>query len=194
MNIQSCHLGVENSSWIIAVSITETIFELRHDKTNKVSVRPAKTQISLGIRVFAVRLNEPWVLSYPLSRQRRLWSHWADAQADLSLRWAHMPLCWFCHEAAHLTYYRDVLILGVVDALTCLLAGFAIFSILGYLAYNQEKDVEEVIKEGKWCPFWTEFMCWFIELTYLINRPLPTGLGEISGLLPFGELEKGLML
>lgn len=43
---------------------------------------------------------------------------------------------------------KDVLILGVVDALTCLLAGFAIFSILGYLAYNQEKDVEEVIKEG----------------------------------------------
>ena len=35
-------------------------FEPRHDKTNKVSVRPAKTQISLGIRpvllVFAVRL------------------------------------------------------------------------------------------------------------------------------------------
>ena len=25
-------------------------FEPRHDKTNKVSVRPAKTQISLGIR------------------------------------------------------------------------------------------------------------------------------------------------
>ena len=24
----------------------------------------------------------------------------ADAQADLSLRWAHMPFCWFCHEAA----------------------------------------------------------------------------------------------
>ena len=27
--------------------------------------------------------------------------HQADAQADLSLRWAHMPLCWFCHEVAH---------------------------------------------------------------------------------------------
>ena len=26
------------------------LFEPRHDKTNKVSVRPAKTQISLGIR------------------------------------------------------------------------------------------------------------------------------------------------
>ena len=28
------------------------------------------------------------------------WSDWADAQDDLSLRWAHMPFCWFCHEAA----------------------------------------------------------------------------------------------
>ena len=28
-------------------------------------------------------------------------SDWADAQADPSRRWAHMPLCWFCHEAAH---------------------------------------------------------------------------------------------
>ena len=41
------------------------------------------------IRVFAVRLKKAWVLSYPLSAQQRLWSDWADAQADLSLRWAH---------------------------------------------------------------------------------------------------------
>ena len=40
-------------------------------------------------RVFAVPMNKDWVLSYPLSAQRRLWSDWADAQADLSLRWAH---------------------------------------------------------------------------------------------------------
>ena len=52
------------------------------------------------IRVFAVRMKKAWVLSYPLSAQQRLWSDWADAQADLSLHWAHMPLCWFCHEAA----------------------------------------------------------------------------------------------
>ena len=37
-----------------------------------------------------------------LSGQRRLWSDWADAQADLSLRWAHMPFCWFCHEEAQI--------------------------------------------------------------------------------------------
>ena len=41
------------------------------------------------IRVFAVRMKKAWVLSYPLSAQRRLWSDWTDAQADLSLRWAH---------------------------------------------------------------------------------------------------------
>ena len=41
-------------------------FEPPHDKTNKMTVRPAKTQISL------------------------------------SLCWAYMPFCWFCHEVAHL--------------------------------------------------------------------------------------------
>ena len=41
------------------------------------------------IRVFAVRMKKSWILSYPLCAQRRLWSDWADAQVDLSLRWAH---------------------------------------------------------------------------------------------------------
>ena len=45
------------------------------------------------IRAFVVRMKKPWVLRYPLSAQQRLWSDWADAQADLSLGWAHMPLC-----------------------------------------------------------------------------------------------------
>ena len=38
---------------------------------------------------FAVRMKKAWVLSYPLSAQQILWSDWADAQADQSLRWAH---------------------------------------------------------------------------------------------------------
>ena len=41
------------------------------------------------IRVFAVRMKKPWVLSYPLSVQQRLWSDWVDAQPDLSHGWAH---------------------------------------------------------------------------------------------------------
>ena len=43
-------------------------FELRHDKTNKMSVRPAKTQISLGIRpVWAESsLCAQWVAKDPM--------------------------------------------------------------------------------------------------------------------------------
>ena len=41
-----------------------------------------------------------------LCTQRRLRSAQADAQADLSLRRAHMPFCWFCHEAALMCRFR----------------------------------------------------------------------------------------
>ena len=50
----------------------------------------------------AVRMMKHWTLNYILSAQWKLWSVWADAQADLSLRWAHMSFCWFCHEVAQL--------------------------------------------------------------------------------------------
>ena len=52
------------------------------------------------IRVFTVRMKKPWVLSYPLNAQRRLWSDWVDAQADQSSLGAH-SFCWFCHVVAH---------------------------------------------------------------------------------------------
>ena len=82
--------------------------ESQHDKTNKMTLRPAKTKISLGIRpvwsVFADRMTKAWVLSYQLSASED-WSDWAHAQADLSLRWEHMPFCWFCHDAAQIFAY-----------------------------------------------------------------------------------------
>ena len=53
------------------------------------------------IRVFAVRMKKPWVRSYPLSTQRRLWSDWADAQADLSLRWVHTDFVGFVMSWLH---------------------------------------------------------------------------------------------
>ena len=61
------------------------------------------------IRVFAVRMKKLWVLNYPLSAQRRLWSDWADAQADLSLRWAHthfVVLSW-CGSNSLEAYYSS---------------------------------------------------------------------------------------
>ena len=30
------------------------------------------------------------------------WSAWADAQADLSICWTHMPFCRFCHALTHI--------------------------------------------------------------------------------------------
>ena len=86
-------------------AIISSIYEPPHDKTNGIACAPSEDSDQPGhppslIRVFAVHMKKAWVLSYPLSAQRRLWSDWADAQADLSLRWAHMPFCWFCHEVA----------------------------------------------------------------------------------------------
>ena len=52
-------------------------YEPQHDKTNKLSVRPGKTQISLDIRP--------------------VWSE--SSLSDLSFYWAH-SFCWFCHVAA----------------------------------------------------------------------------------------------
>ena len=97
------------------------IFEPPHDKTNKWFVHLTKSQISLGVRPLWSDCSHEESLGPKLpiehtpktlvkahsenpdqSAQRRLWSDWANAQADLSLRWAHMPFCWFCHEAAHI--------------------------------------------------------------------------------------------
>ena len=78
-----------------------------HDKPNKMVCAPSEASYQPGhppslIRVFAVRMKKIWVLSYSLSAQRRHWSDWADAQADLSLRGAQL-FCWFFHKAARIT-------------------------------------------------------------------------------------------
>ena len=74
------------------------------------TVRPAKTQISQGIRpvwsVFAVRMKKAWVFIYQLSAQWRLWSAWVDAQADQSLCWAHIHIVGF--DMRRLRYWGGV--------------------------------------------------------------------------------------
>ena len=73
----------------ICWSITK--YEPPHDKTNKMTCVPSEDSGQPGhppslIRVFAVRMKLPWVLSYPSSGKQRLWSDWVNAQADQSLR------------------------------------------------------------------------------------------------------------
>ena len=82
-----------------------TLYEPRHDKTNKMDVRPAKTQISLGIR--------PVWSESSLSAWRKLGSlaiHSWQGKTLIRLSgcpgWSQSSLgahsfCWFCHDTAH---------------------------------------------------------------------------------------------
>ena len=86
LSITSLPKKILNITQKFRVSISTIEVSLSRDMTKptKWHVHPAKTQI----RFFAVCLKKACVLSYPLSASNN-WSDWADAQADLSLRWAH---------------------------------------------------------------------------------------------------------
>ena len=69
------------------MALLRMAYEPQHDKTNKVTVRPAKTQMSLGIRPIwsESSLCAEWVAKDP----RFLHADSEDSdQTDLSLRWA----------------------------------------------------------------------------------------------------------
>ena len=56
------------------------------------------------IRVFTVRIIGNYKDPMFLHADSEDWSDWADAQADLSLCWAHRSFCCFCHAVAHLCF------------------------------------------------------------------------------------------
>ena len=58
------------------------------------------------IRVFAVHWMGSQRPKVSSCGQRRLWSDWADAQADESSLGAH-SFCWFCHVTAHMVRPRS---------------------------------------------------------------------------------------
>ena len=74
----------------------EIRIEPLQDKTNRITYVPSKDWSAWTpaqyIRAFTVWVEKRSVFNCPLSAQRRLWSDWADAQADLSLCWAHIIL------------------------------------------------------------------------------------------------------
>ena len=76
-------------------------------KPTKWHVRPAKTQISLGIHPVwsESSLSTHWVAKDPS------FLHTDSEDSDqtgrkLSLRWAQMPFWWLCHEAAQIIKFR----------------------------------------------------------------------------------------
>ena len=103
-----CYCGLLNFFWTVREN-NKT--EPPHDETNKMACAPSEDSDQPGhppsrISVFAVHMKKAWVLSYPLSAQRRLWSDWADAQADLSLRWAHSHFVSFVMRRLKLLLHR----------------------------------------------------------------------------------------
>ena len=64
-----------------------------------------------------------------------LWSDWADAQADRSLRWAHVSFCWFCHAVAQMNL-TFIILRGSPWDFACLLSSHSRPSDFHLRIYN----------------------------------------------------------
>ena len=98
-------LSVANS-WSFNGNALKTVFEQRHDQINKVTVRPAQTQISLGIRPVwsESSLCAQWVAKDPS------FLHVDSEDPDqtgrmLGFRWAHSHFVGFVISRLILHYY-----------------------------------------------------------------------------------------
>ena len=81
------------------------VFELGHSKIYKMNccmTKPTKWCMPSLIRVFVVHFMGNFGSKLFSGEQRKFWSDWADAQADLNLHWVHRLFCWFCGVAAQI--------------------------------------------------------------------------------------------
>ena len=70
--------------------VASPTYEPQHYKTNKITCAPSEDR---STRASAITMGS-WGPNLSSCGQRRLWSDWADVQADLSLRWAQRSLFW----------------------------------------------------------------------------------------------------
>ena len=84
-----------------------TIYEQQHDKTNTVTVRPAKTQISLGFRpVWSLCCphEETLGLELPIERKAKTLIRLGGSPGWSESPLGAQPSCWLCHEVAHIVF------------------------------------------------------------------------------------------
>lgn len=55
--------------------------------------------------------------------------------------------------------FRDCFYLCLLNSATSIVAGFAIFSVLGFMTYEQGVDISEVAESGKWMPSFIHSFC-----------------------------------
>ena len=91
-------------------------------KPTKWHLRPAKTQISLGIRPDWIRVFT--VRSIGSAQCFFMWT--AKTLIRLGGCWAHMPFRWFCHEAAHVWKETSTVYVWICNTVT----------------FNTQRDVE----------------------------------------------------
>ena len=121
------------------------------------SVRPSKTQISLGLRPVwsELSLGAQWVAKDPsvFHADSEDYSDWADAQADLSLRWAHTHFVCFVMSRLIFTFIFQggtQLVMGVASTV-CYVSeivmfylvfkilkktGCLVFMVIGFTGYS----------------------------------------------------------
>ena len=109
-------------------------------------------------------MKKAWILSYPLSTQRRFWSEWADVQADLNLRWAQTHfvgfvmrqlifhfLLWTCFD---ITYFRQHL--DQIKIVLLRTSGVSTFtSCLGWLCWGltSQSTIFQSCRDGAIAPW-----------------------------------------
>ena len=102
------NINIANLIWAGVQQNLQSHLSRLMTKPTEWHMRLAKTQISLGICPgwSESSLCAQWSAKGPsfLHADSEDWSDWVDVQADPSLRWAHMPFCWFRQEAAHLIW------------------------------------------------------------------------------------------
>ena len=84
-------------------------------------------------------MKKAWVLNYPLSARRRLWSDWVNAQADLSLCWAHthfvgFVMSWLILLHGKTIYWSNFMIIAAIISGVPILRGCKGFSVYGIWA------------------------------------------------------------
>ena len=80
----------QNYDWCLQINWATTWQNQQNDLCAQRRLRSAAQWVAKDSKALS---RENW-------RLIRLDLFWANAQADLSLRWAHRSFCWFCHAAA----------------------------------------------------------------------------------------------